>query len=394
MGTVAAPDAPSLRARAPAPVRAPARRTVPELDGLRGIAILLVFLTHFIAMQIPAQASGVDGATRWIARFGWTGVDLFFVLSGFLITGILLDTREKTHYWRNYAARRCLRIFPLYYGALVLVMVVLPIATRWTEPQFQTLRENQVWYWTYTVNFLQVIKGVSATPLNTSHFWSLCIEEQFYLVWPLVVLLCSPRAILRIAAGAIAFGLPFRWWVIHTFSDPTAAYVLTPGRLDGLMIGAALAVASRSGGLSRWRPLAARVGAVSASLVVGIALWRGMEYADPVMAQWGFPLIAVAYGSLLVLGVTSSGVLSRVLSLRHLRSWGKYSYGLYLIHYPLLGALEDKLGGRLSGLVWGGSRLPGIVVLCSIGVPLAYCLAWLSYHVYERRFLALKRYFE
>lgn len=369
------------------------RRVIPQLDGIRGLAILLVFLTHFVALRLPEHAGGVDGAVRWVARFGWTGVDLFFVLSGFLITGILVDTKGQPNYWRNYAARRCLRIFPLYYGALFLVMIVLPL-THWTEPQFATLRANQAWYWTYTVNFLQAIKGRAATPLNTSHFWSLCIEEQFYLLWPLAVLLMPRRAIPMIAAAVIALGFVFRWWVVHSGLDPSAAYVLTPGRLDGLMIGAALAVAARDGGLARIRPLAIKVTAVAGGLVLALAVWRGMEYADPVIAVVGFPAIAAAFGGFLVMGLTSPGPLSRFLSLGPLRSWGKYSYGLYLIHYPLLGAIEDKLGARFERMTWMGSHLPGVVALCAVGVPLAYGVAWLSYHLYEKRFLALKRYFE
>jgi len=372
---------------------APERRNIPELDGIRGLAILLVFLTHFIAIELPEHGVAVDNAVRWVARFGWSGVDLFFVLSGFLITGILLDTKGQPNYWRNYAARRCLRIFPLYYGALVLVIIVLPAATHWGYPPLATLREHQAWYWTYTVNFLEVIKGRAAAPLNTSHFWSLCIEEQFYLLWPLVVLFSSPRAILRIAAGACLFGVAFRWWIVRAPLDPASAYVLTPGRLDGLMIGAALAVQRRAGGLERLRPLAIRVVAVGAALVIGIALWRGMEYEDPVMAVAGFPLIALTFGAFLVLGLTSPGPLSRFLSLGPLRSWGKYSYGLYLIHYPLIGVLDLKLAPRLAGLAWHGSQLPVVVVFCAVGVPLCYGVAWLSYHLYEKRFLALKRHF-
>jgi peptidoglycan/LPS O-acetylase OafA/YrhL len=369
------------------------RRTIPELDGIRGLAILLVFLTHFVAIRLPRHGVMADDVVRWVARFGWTGVDLFFVLSGFLITGILLDTKGRPNYWRNYAARRCLRIFPLYYGALVLVIIVLP-ATHWNYPPLQTLRDNQAWYWTYTVNFLEVLKGRAAVPMNTSHFWSLCIEEQFYLLWPLVVLLVSRAAILRIAIGVGFVGLAFRWWLVHTTLDPAAAYVLTPGRLDGLMIGAVLAVKHRDGGLGRLRPLAVAVTAAGAALIGGFALWRGMEYEDPVMAVAGFPVIAAVFGGFLVLGLTSPGPLSRFLSFAPLRSWGKYSYGLYLIHFPLIGVLDVKLAPHLSRLVWHGSQLLVVLVFCAVGIPLSYGVAWLSYHVYEKRFLALKRYFD
>ena len=370
-----------------------ARHNIPELDGLRGVAILLVFMTHLVALSIARGAGGVDGVVRWVARFGWTGVDLFFVLSGFLITGILLDSKGQPHCWRNYAARRLLRIFPLYYGALILVLVVVPRVVHWNEPMYATLRANQWWYWTYLVNVLQVVKGGLATPLNTSHFWSLCIEEQFYLVWPLVVLSASRPTLLKVAAAACVFGLFFRFGLVRSTLAPWDAYVLTPGRLDGLMAGGALAVAAREGGLERLRVAAKPMLTASAALMVGLALWRGMEYEDPVIAVAGFPLLALVFGSLLVLAVTSEGALGRVLRTRQLRSWGKYSYGLYVIHYPLLGAVNYKFGGRLDGLTWGASHLPGVVVRILVVIPLSYGLAWCSYHLYEKRFLGLKRYF-
>ena len=114
--------APAQPQAIPAPPRVATQ--IPELDGLRGIAILLVFLTHFGAAYLVGSP-GVDAGVYALARFGWTGVDLFFVLSGFLITGILLDTKNAPHYWRNYAAKRCLRIFPLYFGVLLMALGVL-----------------------------------------------------------------------------------------------------------------------------------------------------------------------------------------------------------------------------------------------------------------------------
>lgn len=369
------------------------RRNIPELDGLRGIAILLVFLTHFVALQLPTGTGGVDGSVRWVARFGWTGVDLFFVLSGFLITGILLDSKGDAHYWRNYAARRVLRIFPLYYGALLAVFVILPHVVHWNDPDFATLRANQLWYWTYMVNVLQAVKGGAATPLNTSHFWSLCVEEQFYLVWPAVVLVSTPRGLVRVAVAASLFGMLFRIALVSAGAKPGIAYVLTPGHLDGLMAGATLAVAAREGGLERFRRVALRVFGFTSAVILVLAAWRGMEYTDPVIAIAGFPLIAACYGALLVLGTTSTGWLGRLLRARHLRAWGKYSYGLYLLHYPLLGVLDDKLGPSLDRLTWGGSHLPGVLALCVVGLPMSYAIAWASYNLYEKRFLALKRYF-
>jgi peptidoglycan/LPS O-acetylase OafA/YrhL len=371
-----------------------ARLKIAELDGLRGVAILLVFLTHFIAGYLAPTAVGIDGSVRAVARIGWTGVDLFFVLSGYLITGVLLDTKRHPGYWTNYAAKRCLRIFPLYFGVLILLFWIVPL-THWHDPDYATLRSNQAWYWTYLVNLLQAVKPSSATPMNTAHLWSLCVEEQFYFVWPFVVLYASRHQLVRIAGWAVALGLALRVALaLGTRAD--AAYVLTPCRLDGLMAGAVLAVAAReSGGLGRWRKSAMCALAAGCALLLPLAMWRGMEYSDPIIAVAGFPLLALCYGALLVLTLTADGWWARAMRRPALRSWGKYSYGLYLLHYPMLWAMDQKLANvwSLRALTIGGSQLPVVVLRATIGVPLAYAAAWLSYQLYERHFLALKRRF-
>ena len=114
---------------------------VPALDGLRGIAIAIVFLGHAVALQLTP--AGVEGGLREVLRFGWSGVDLFFVLSGFLITGILLDSKGQPRCWPNFFMRRALRIFPLYYGALFLIFIVLPRLVRWHDPDYALLQANQ-----------------------------------------------------------------------------------------------------------------------------------------------------------------------------------------------------------------------------------------------------------
>src|SRR5260370_9247015 len=120
---------------------------VPVLDGLRGVAVLLVLLHHTIGRPIAPATTLVDAAVAALATPGWTGVDLFFVLSGFLITGILLDTKGQPQWWPNFIVRRALRIFPLYYGALTVLFVLLPRLFTWSNsPDFMTLQATQVWY--------------------------------------------------------------------------------------------------------------------------------------------------------------------------------------------------------------------------------------------------------
>jgi peptidoglycan/LPS O-acetylase OafA/YrhL len=381
----------------PAP---PSAAHVPMLDGLRGVAILLVFLTHAVALPLH-PATRLDAVAREVARVGWSGVDLFFVLSGFLITGILLDTKGQARWWPNFFARRALRIFPLYYGVLILLFLVLPHVVHWSEPAFATLQAHQAWYWAYLVNVLDAVTKGDGVPLNTSHLWSLSIEEQFYLVWPLVVWLCRPRTLLHVAAIAMLAGIAFRLWLVlaDPFHDAASAYVLTPGRLDGLMTGAALAVLARMpGGLGRFRRAAPWIAGGGALALAVTAIARGgFEYTDAVLSVAGFPVIAVVYGALLVaaLDAAPTSPLARILDNRSLGRWGKYSYGLYVIHYPLIGALARKLSFYQRGTAWlGGSRLPLVLAFAGLAGTLSYAMAWASYHLYEKRFLALKRYFE
>src|SRR5437660_4196012 len=278
---------------------------VPALDGLRGIAIAIVFLGHAVALQLTP--AGVEGGLREVLRFGWSGVDLFFVLSGFLITGILLDSKGQRRWWPNFFMRRALRIFPLYYGALFLIFIVLPRLVRWHDPDYALLQANQAWYWGYAVNVLNALTNGHGTPLNTAHFWSLAIEEQYYLLWPLVVWLCRPRTLLRVALIASVIGVAFRLWLVAN-GRPEMAYGLTPGRLDGLLLGGALAVLAReAGGLAQWRPLALRVVTIALIAVAGTAALRGgFEYHDPVVAAAGYPVLALLYGGLLVLALSGS----------------------------------------------------------------------------------------
>ena len=220
--------------------------------------------------------------TNWVERtivgvtkYGLLGVDLFFVLSGFLITGILYEARNKPHYFRNFYMRRLLRIFPLYYGVLALVFFVAPLIPLFEGPTLDSLLDRQAWAWLYGINIYLAGHGEwSFSYLN--HFWSLAVEEHFYLFWPLVVFLLArhPRTLITVCL-TISFGamlarvigilMGLNWWT---------TVVLTPFKLDGLALGAFLAVIARQpGGLDWLARLLPRVAAPVAGLLAITFVW-------------------------------------------------------------------------------------------------------------------------
>jgi peptidoglycan/LPS O-acetylase OafA/YrhL len=275
----------------------------------------------------------------------------------------------------------------------------LPRLVEWSNADYAVLRDHQAWYWTYTVNFLNALTHGGGTPLYTAHFWSLAIEEQFYLIWPLFVWRCKPETLLRVAVLAAIAGLAWRIGVVlHDPADAAGSFVLTPGRLDGLMTGAALAVVARGPNrlqtCTAWAP---RVLALAVVALAALAVTRGgLEYSDPVVSVVAYPVVAIGFGALLVASLSAApgSLFARTLRNATLRRWGKYSYGLYVVHYPLLGLLQAHCSWCERGVgMLGGSRLPAVLALALMVAAGSYGLAWLSYHVYEGPLLGLKRYF-
>jgi peptidoglycan/LPS O-acetylase OafA/YrhL len=369
---------------------------IPALDGLRGIAILLVLAHHLTSYGGFQPQLLVDKLVYLATMAGWSGVDLFFVLSGFLITGILYDSKGTEFYFRNFYIRRCLRIFPLYYGVLVLFLVVLPrvLTNGPSDASYQSLVADQAWYWAYLINVKIALDGwpkVSAI----NHFWSLAVEEQFYLVWPFLIFLCRRDTLVKVCVACVLAALGWRIGVAWT-SQHLPAYVLLPARMDALAIGGLLALLARDPqGLSVWRRSAGVLGVVAGSVIVVCAVaGRGLWTTDPLTFTIGYTALAIFFGATLSLVVTSAedGVLGRICCSRLLRFFGRYSYGLYVFHHPIViftrrlftaPDLPTVFGSQLSGLA--------IYVLLAGGASLA--VAMLSWHLYEAPFLRLKERF-
>lgn len=335
----------------------------PQLDGLRGIAILLVIL-HNGSAKYP-----VLHLDRIFAN-GWMGVDLFFVLSGFLITGILLDTRESSGYFKNFYARRCLRIWPLYYASLVFMFLVVPFL-RPVEGIAIFERSSPWWSFPlYLQNFLIPAPETAAGLLGVT--WSLAIEEQFYLVWPLVVRFTS-HAILRRISILVFFLSPVLRLLLA--SQGVNLYSNTFSRMDGLMLGALLAVFFRSAQFdaSRFLGIAWVIFIVTASIAF---------LTD--QPQWiVFSMSAAASAALLYVSLYSgAGWLQRGLRNRFIVYTGTISYGLYLLH---------KIPFNIATVI-GLNKYPVIAALLLFAI--CYGLAALSWTLLEKPFLKLKRFFE
>lgn len=381
------------------------RPHIPTLDGLRGVAILLVLVQHYYLSLLVTTDSWVDQTLIKVAGVGWTGVDLFFVLSGFLITGILLDAKEgKGSYFGSFYARRFLRIFPPVYLFFFVMFFVLPnIGPVAGHEDLERLADDQLWFWTFTQNVRGVLNFDTAYgSFNNGHLWSLAVEEQFYLVWPVIVLALGRRSLL-FACGAILVGaLIFRTLLVENvvpeIGGSIAAFVLMPARMDTLAIGAMIAiVAQRPEQLALARRLSAPVAAIAFIVLAAIIIsqrgyFRGFEYRTTTL---GLSALALLYGALIVRAITTDpgSLLYRIGTHPVLTTFGKYSYAIYIVHYQLMLLLLYRVreaGGMplVYGMDW-----PSRTFMVFIGASMSLTVAWLSWHIWERQFLRLKRFF-
>ncbi len=362
----------------------PDKARLPALDGLRGLAALAVVLFHLMLQGSPQSPPAI--AVRSVFAVGWTGVDLFFVLSGFLITGLLVAAKGSSNYFRVFYARRTLRILPLYYAALI-VLFGLPMLGVMSH-EFVVPFHDQLWFWFYLQNFHWLGALFAGW---TGHLWSLAIEEQFYLIWPLVILLASRKQAIGVCIGLVVVGIAYRAYALNVVPRLDTYYV-TQARLDGLAVGASIALlVSEPVWLGRLRRHAA------SAMIAATVLFAISRSGFPVVGQTMSPLrylgVAVFYGSLLVFALCSTtSRLAHLLKSSFLRFYGRYSYALYVIHVPAMSVLRH-FGVYPDRLSVGGSELAGQLLYVAIVVPIITLLAWLSWHLFEKHFLKLKRHF-
>jgi peptidoglycan/LPS O-acetylase OafA/YrhL len=357
---------------------------IPEFDGLRGIAVLLVVLYHFSFWleEGPAPLK----ALHMLLTPGWTGVDLFFILSGCLITGILIDQKGTAGYFRRFYIRRARRIAPVYYLAL---LVCFTVASPWILPPTGVPRVTVAAYVLNLSNWLS-LRQLEIFGINP--YWSLAVEEQFYLCWPLAVFFLSRKALVRLIAGLIVLAPLVRFGILATVADPESArrmaLVLTPARVDGLAFGALVAILLRE---PRLRDLVVRNSTAALSAIVGVlVVWFGLksrfhlETAGPLSML--YTLLSMAYGLIVLRSAVrtgENGLVERILRSRILKKAGRYSYAAYVFHFALMTAVWPAFD-RLPPHTRAQAALPAF--LCGVGIT--FVLARLSWSLIEAPILS------
>jgi peptidoglycan/LPS O-acetylase OafA/YrhL len=386
---------PPIPARTGASSRSALGGHLPVLDGVRGLAILAVLLFHFVAGTEATNA--VERLVKRVLTYGSLGVDLFFILSGFLITGILYDSRTVAGYFRNFYMRRVLRIFPLYYGVLAVVFFLVPLVPALSGSPLAALREQQAWAWLYAINIYLSIHGDWTAFGYFTHFWSLAVEEHFYFVWPLVVFLLGgrPRLLVGTAASIAALSYGSRVAASLAGVNPVATTVFTPFQLDALCLGGLFAVLARQEGGTAMLRRGARLTALAGAtlLLVSAAFPAVYGHGSPVTTSFRSGAFRLLFIALLLHAVTApaSHLLPRFFTSRSMVWLGKYSYGIYVYHhfpfyYFVLHRTEFALAEEL------GSHTLAVVVQAGAGIAASMLVAWLSYECFEKHFLRLKRF--
>jgi len=362
-----------------------------ELDGLRGFAVLIVMFYHF--MHVPMIS--VNSFDRQFENFflsGWIGVDLFFVLSGFLITRILFNTKYDKNYFKSFYFKRTLRIFPLYYLYLIICFFLIipytfPKMSEFEQAKILIAQKSQIWFYFYLSNIKQAILGFFLGS-GLGHLWTLAIEEQFYVFWPLVIKFFSIKNLKRIAVFTLIACLGLRISMYFLHYTAVTIYSFTPTRVDTLVMGGLIAFLFYEQKLKNEKLIHLLLIIFSLLTVVMLYAFGPRATGHPVIYTVGFSLIAMSF-SLLLTSLLSERktVLKRIFSHRILVFLGKYSYAIYIFH-PLV--RQVVLKGIGDPVIYYGTQIPWEIMFTLICSVVSIFVALISWNLFEKWFLKLK----
>ena len=364
-----------------------------ELDGLRGMAIGMVVVFHYFQITLVARPGSTLAYLQAAARLSWTGVDLFFVLSGFLIGGILLDSRASTNYYSVFYKRRFFRIIPIYLVTLLLGAALVSLRLGPTSGPFQWLTmEGAPWYayLTFTQNFWMAHAG-SIGSNGLAMTWSLAVEEQFYLMVPLYIRALSRRWLARFLVIGIC-GAPLLRTLLLRFASDTSigTYTMMLCRADALLLGVLAAVLLRN---ERWKERIRGAGSVFSFLIpilllgMGVLTLQAWKLTSSIMKTAGYTWVALFYVTILLFVLTRpDSRLTKVLRTKWLCWLGTLAYGIYLFHTGVL--------YLLFGLIWGRgatvNSIPTFLVTLA-AMALTLLLAALSWRYFEQPLIRMGR---
>lgn len=344
---------------------------IESLDGLRAIAALMVMFFHFF--QHLNTSNSFILLIKKLSGFGQTGVSLFFVLSGFLITRILLKEKESEKYFLNFYVRRSLRIFPLYYLYLILVFFIIPFFENATIQSFS----QQIYHWVYLQDFAITFNWNYSGPI---HFWSLAVEEHFYLFFPLIVYFFNEKQLIRFLCALVVISVLLRYVLSLNGYE---VFYFTFTRLDELCLGAFLAILELRGKLTE--ASAKRFIYLSIMMLIpALLLWYHFTSESNLYLQtFKYLLISTIYFCLIgfIVAVNKQNIFARLLSIKPLLFAGKISYGLYVYHGICFAYFSKYFQSNYFLINFFGA------------FTFAFVISSLSFYVFEKHFLKLKKYF-
>jgi peptidoglycan/LPS O-acetylase OafA/YrhL len=354
------------------------RKVMPELDAVRGVAILLVLLVHGFASRYGIRLRGVPGVFLRFTSGGWLGVNLFFVLSGFLITGILLDSKSRTLYYRNFYIRRALRILPAYYALLLLLVL-----TKASSIQFAAL----------SLIYLANLTPLFGVAISYGPLWSLAVEEHFYLLWPLLVKRTKMWG-LTVTTVALIIACPLlraQFFLMHGNLLYINSYTWLV--VDGLATGSLIAIQLRSRFGSR--KITGLIGGCTIIICIAV-IYAGKGYGILTRTRLLGAMFQVTVwnlffaGVLLLLLLTFSGKLAHVQKVPGLAYLGSISYGLYLIHLQIFRWYDQVLADVRPRMAPENATFQVMWIRFAVVVTISIAIASLSRKYFEERFLSMK----